>query len=108
MHLGDSYEVSKMHKNVGLIPSARYGAQLDAMLLLKRISEHFASSALSLFCTRAFHAVRVIGGMSFMQLVLAYLGGDANCVRKMERENDLKVSLSLTLHCLIFSCCFCR
>ena len=34
--------------------------QLDVMLLLKRISEHFASSSLSLFCTRAFHAVRVI------------------------------------------------
>ena len=37
-----------------------YGQQLDGLLLLQRLIEHFAAAALSLQATRAFDAVRVI------------------------------------------------
>ncbi len=38
----------------------RYALQLDILILLQRIIEHFASSALSLQATRSFDAVRII------------------------------------------------
>lgn len=38
----------------------RYALQLDILILLQRLIEHFASSALSLQATRSFDAVRII------------------------------------------------
>jgi hypothetical protein len=38
----------------------RYGVQLDTLLLLQRLSEHWASSAFSLQATRSFDGVKIV------------------------------------------------
>jgi len=38
----------------------RYALQLDILVLLQRIIEHFASSAFSIQATRSFDAIRII------------------------------------------------
>lgn len=59
------------------------------------MSERYRKHALYIETVRDIYEAFVI--YSFLQLVLAYLGGDASCVRKMERENAMKVG-----HCIKF------
>lgn len=38
----------------------RYGTQLDILLVLWRLAEHFASAAVSMAASRSFHGVRIV------------------------------------------------
>ena len=68
-----------------------YGLQLDVLILLQRIVEHFAASAFSLQPTRSFDAVRV--------LVPAVLLSIADVVlRKVATDIPSEVSLNLAGH----------
>ena len=68
--------------------SLRYALQLDILILLQRIIEHFASSAFSIQATRSFDAVRII--------VPACISAIADVVMR-KRATDIPSEVSLHL-----------
>ena len=68
--------------------SLTYSQQLDLVILLQRIMEHFASAAFSLHPTKAFDAVRIV--------VVACMTALADCVMR-RRASDMPSAISTHL-----------